>query len=190
MNALSRTMSYFRERQTPLVLSFHIAVLLMVIGQIIFSNFMGFTRTGEVASQLPERLGTWLHIGTGLLLVPVSLIFLFAVIKQRGFKYYFPYLVGELEPLKADIQTLLRFKLPAPGPAGLAAVMHGLGLGALLLVVLSDFTWFLCWNFLPSWAYQVREVHQLLTGLIEAYLVGHAAMGILHIYLRYRVPSQ
>ncbi|MBZ9540230.1 hypothetical protein KGQ90_15020 [Modicisalibacter tunisiensis] len=59
-------------------------MLSMVIGQIILSNSMGFTRAGEVASQLPERYGTWLHIGVGLLLVPVSLSFLFVVIRHRG----------------------------------------------------------------------------------------------------------
>lgn len=189
MNVVNTTMGYFRERQTPLVLTFHLTVLSMVIGQTILSNFMGFTRAGEVASQLPERYGTWLHIGMGLLLVPISLIFLFAVIRHRGVKYYFPWLVGDFAPLKADLLTLYRLRMPEPGPGGLAAIMHGLGLGALLLVVFSGFSWFLAWNFQLPWAGQAREVHALLTGLIEAYIIGHGAMGILHIFFRSRFPS-
>ncbi|KXS38912.1 cytochrome b/b6 domain-containing protein [Modicisalibacter sp. 'Wilcox'] len=189
MNVVGTTMGYFRERQTPLVLAFHLTVLSMVIGQIILSNFMGFTRTGEVASQLPERYGTWLHIGMGLLLVPISLIFLFAVIRHRGLRYYFPWLVGNVAPLMADLRTLLRLRMPEPGPGGLAAIMHGLGLGALLLVVFSGFTWFISWSYHLPWAPQAGSVHALLTGLIEAYIIGHGAMGILHIFFRSRFPS-
>jgi len=59
-----------------------------------------------------------------------------------------------------------------------------LGLGALTLVVLSGFTWFLLWIYMAPWAHSIKEFHELLTGLIEAYVVGHGGMGVLHLFFK------
>ena len=173
---------YMREQQTPLIRYLHLAVLLLVISQIIVSNFIEITKTGEIGATPSELIATWLHIGTGLLLVPLALIFFFVAWKRRGFRYYFPYLVGNLAPLKDDIQQLIKLQLPEPRDGGLAAIVQGLGFGALFLVLLSGLSWFVAWYFSLSWSYDAREIHQLMTGPLEVYLVGHGGIGLLHIY--------
>jgi hypothetical protein len=38
------------------------------------------------------------------------------------------------------------------------------------------------WNFICLDSGSIKEFHELLTGLIEAYVVGHGGMGILHLF--------
>lgn len=65
-------------------------------------------------------------------------------------------------------------------PRGLASTVEGLGLGALLLVVLSGTLWFVLWILDSPYAYDVMQAHKSLTGLIEVYILGHGFMAILH----------
>ena len=189
MKIVETFMAYLRERQKPFVLYLHLALLTLVISQIIVSNFMDFTDTGEISDNIIEFYGTWLHIITGLSIIPPSLIFFGAVLRQRGLKYYFPYLAGDLFQLKKDIKQLMQFQLPEPAACGIAAIVQGLGLGALCLVLLSGLSWFLSWNYNLSWSDDAKETHELLTGLIQAYLIGHGSMGILHIFFRSRLQT-
>ncbi|CCK76976.1 conserved hypothetical protein [Oleispira antarctica RB-8] len=183
MNIFKKIMEYLRERQLPMVRYLHITIIILVISQIIVSNFMGFTSAGDISPNTIEFYGTWLHILTGLFIIPIAFVFIIIELKQHGFKYYFPYLSGEVEQLKNDINQLLKFKLPEPNAYGIAAIIQGLGLGALFLVILSGLTWFIAWNANLSWSHDIKEIHEFLTGLIQAYIIGHGCMGILHIYL-------
>jgi cytochrome b561 len=172
---------YLRERQPPAIRVFHIVVLLLVLSQILVSNFMGFTDDGEISTKGVEFYGTWIHIITGLLFFPVAVIFLIIELKAHGFYYFFPYLTGDYSQLKADIGQLRQFKLPELNARGIAAVAQGLGLGALMLVLLAGLIWFLSWRYNAPWAESVKELHELLTGLVQVYIIGHGAMGLLHI---------
>ena len=174
---------YLRNRQTPKIRVLHIIILLLVISQILVSNFMGFTHTGEIKTNPLNFFGTWTHICTGLFLLPTALTFTFFLIKEHGLKYFFPYLFGNLNQVKDDISKLLKFKLPAPEAGGLATIVEGLGLGALFLALLSGLTWFISWRLNVSWSSDVMKLHKFIVGLIEAYVVGHGVMGLLHVYL-------
>jgi len=55
---------------------------------------------------------------------------------------------------------------------------------------LSGVTWFLSWSYMAPWADSIKELHQLLTGLIEAYVVGHGGMGVLHLFFRLKNPKK
>jgi hypothetical protein len=35
---------------------------------------------------------------------------------------------------------------------------------------------------MAPWADSIKEFHELLTGLIEAYVLGHGGMGMLHLF--------
>ena len=70
-----------------------------------------------------------------------------------------------------------------------AAIVQGLGLGALALVILSGATWFFSWIYMAPWADSVKEFHKLLTGLIEAYVLGHGGMGMLHLFFQLKDPK-
>jgi len=145
---------------------------------------MGFTGNGEISKKTVEYFGTWIHIGTGLSLLPITFIFIYIELKRHGITYFFPYCYGNFSQLKEDIQQLKQFKLPDPSAYGIAAIVQGLGLGALTLVVLSGLTWFLSWIYMAPWSDSIKEFHELLTGLIEAYIVGHGGMGMLHLFFK------
>jgi len=184
MRIIRITLEYLRERQPPVVRFFHITILCLVLSQIIVSNFMGFTGNGEISKKTVEYFGTWIHIGTGLSLLPITFIFIYIELKRHGITYFFPYCYGNFSQLKEDIQQLKQFKLPDPSAYGIAAIVQGLGLGALTLVVLSGLTWFLSWIYMAPWSDSIKEFHELLTGLIEAYIVGHGGMGMLHLFFK------
>jgi cytochrome b561 len=184
MHIIHITLEYLRERQPPVVRFLHIIILCLVLSQIIISNFMGFNDNGEVSKKIVEYYGTWIHIGTGLTLLPLTFVFIYIELKRHGIKYFFPYFYGDFSQLKKDLQQLKKIELPEPDAYGIAAIVQGLGLGALTLVVLSGFTWFLSWIYMAPWAESIKELHKLLTGLIEAYVVGHGGMGVLHLFFK------
>jgi cytochrome b561 len=189
MRILRIALEYLREKQPPVVRVLHITILCLVLSQILVSNFMGFSDTGEVGSQAIEHFGTWIHIGTGLALLPLACLFIYVELKRHGIKYFFPYLYRDFARLKQDLQKLKRFEFPEPDAYGLAAIVQGLGLGALILVVLSGAAWFFSWVFTAPWAHSLKEVHEAVTGLIETYVVGHGGMGLLHLYFQVKKPQ-
>ena len=184
MHIIQIALEYLGERQPPVVRNLHITILCLVLSQIIVSNFMGFTDNGEISKKTVEYCATWIHIGTGLSLLPITFIFIYIEIKRHGIMYFFPYVYGNFSQLKKDIQQLKQFKLPEPSAYGMAAIVQGLGLGALTLVILSGSTWFISWIYMAPWADSIKELHELLTGLIEAYVLGHGGMGLLHLFFQ------
>ncbi len=184
MNILHIAWKFICERQPPLVRILHITILCLVLSQIVVSNFMGFADNGEVSRKTIEHYGTWLHISTGLLLLPVALVFFFVELKQHGLKYFFPYFYGNFSQLNEDVKKLKQFKLPEPSASGIAAIVQGLGLGALILVIWSGLAWFVSWAYIATWSDSLKEIHEILTGLIEVYVVGHGGMGFLHLFFQ------
>jgi hypothetical protein len=189
MQIIQNTVEYLRERQPGAVLISHFAILCLVLSQIVVSNFMGFSDNGEISRNIVPYVGTWVHIVTGLSLVPIASFFIYIEIRRHGFKYFFPYLYGDFSQLKKDLLQLKQLSLPEPSDFGIAAIIQGLGLGALALVLISGGTWFLSWIYMAPWAEGIKEVHEITTGLIEAYVIGHGGMGLLHLLFELRRPK-
>ena len=177
---------YFIERYSPLIRTLHYLLLFLVLSQIIGSNFMGISNDGVISNNIVEYYGTWMHIITGLFLVILSTVFFVVELKKHGVRYFYPYLFGTLFQVKSDINQLKSLKLPELKPEGLAAIVQGLGLGAIFLVVFSGLTWFILWSYNLSLAGDIKELHKLLTGVVEAYVLGHGSIGLVHIFLSYR----
>ena len=177
--------NYFTEKLTPLTRYLHYSILLLVLLQIVLSNFIEINDEGEIGQNIIEYYSTWAHISVGLLLVVLALAFAFAMVElsKHGFSYFYPYLSGDITQLTSDLKKMKSLKIPEASPKGLAAVVQGLGIGALLLVALSGATWFILWSYNYVLASDAKEFHELLTGLIEAYVVGHGGMGLIHIYI-------
>jgi len=175
--------NYLQDKMPPAIRHLHITIMLLIIAQIIISNFIEVERDGKIGAEIIEFYATWLHFMVGLFLVPLVITFVILEFKRYGLSYFFPYLRGNFAQLSKDIKQLLSFKLPEAQPNGLAVIIQGLGLGAVLLVVLSGLTWFIGWNIDASWEHDIKELHELLTGLVEAYLIGHGVAGVLHIWL-------
>jgi len=190
MIILREVWEYLRMRQSTKIRFLHLVVLLAVISQIIASNFIEFTKNGEIVGKPIDFYGTWIHILTGMVLLPVAIVFTFLLLKEHGFKYFFPYLFGTFEQVKNDIDTLKRLELPEPDDGGLATIVQGLGLGALFLALLSGLAWFIAWKYNIPWSHSIKELHESLVGLIEFYIIGHGGMGLMHIYLTLRHKQQ
>jgi len=177
---------YFADKFTPLIRNLHYLILFFVLLQIVISNFIEVTDEGLVSHDVIEYYATWAHIGIGLSLLLLVIVFITVELSKHGFSYFYPYLSGDIAQLKLDISQLKLFKIPDLAPKGLAAIVQGLGLGAALLVVLSGTAWFILWLLDSPLNNDIKEIHQLLTGLIEAYVVAHGGMGLLHLFITYR----
>ncbi len=186
MKMLNFIKKYFSDKLTPLVRYLHYLILVFVILQIIISNFIEVSSSGEIGQSVVEYYSTWMHISIGLSLLLLSIIFIIIELRKHGISYFYPYLRGNITQLKSDINQLRIKEIPEVSPGGLAATVQGLGLGALLLVVLSGTTWFLLWSYGLSLADDVKEIHELFTALIGAYVIGHGSMGLIHIFITYK----
>lgn len=186
MKVLQFIRLYFSERYSLSVRILHYTILFLVLSQIAVSNFMDIGNDGAIGETVVEFYAAWMHIVTGLTLVLIATVFVAVELKNHGWLYFYPYLTGDFSQVKLDINQLKRIQLPAPKPKGLAAIVQGLGLCAILLVVISGFTWFILWLFNLPLASSVQELHELLTGLVEAYVIAHGSMGLTHIYITYR----
>lgn len=186
MRLLKSIWSFFGTYQSYAVRLLHLFVLILVLIQIIISNWMSVSKTGLLPITGYRLYFTWLHIGIGISLLFLALLFVYTCFSNRGVRYFYPYLWGDIAQIGTDIKLLMQFKLPESTPKGLAPCVQGLGLGALMLVVLSGFTWFVLWLQDSSLANEARNIHKTLTGLIEAYIIGHGLMGLIHFILWYK----
>lgn len=176
---------FFGKYQTPKIRFLHFSILILVLTQIVVSNWM----TGTKSTVVPFDtiyLFTWIHIISGFLLFFLTLCLIVFCFKYRGVKYFYPYLWGDLKQLKLDVNQIIKWKLPDSSPRGLAAIVQGLGLGALSIVILSGITWFFLWLTQSPLGLEARNIHKSLTILIEIYIYGHGAMGILHFIIWYK----
>ena len=143
--------------QKPYLRFLHAIIAVLVILQILSSFAMHMLSSGQINPALSSWLASWYHILSGLLVVILSLLLAADSLTKRGFHYFFP--------------------------KGLATAVQGLGLGALLLVVLSGLIWFILWRNGSSFAGLALETHKNVTLLIELYLIGHGCMALLHFFV-------
>lgn len=171
--------AYLGELQGRHTRMVHAILAILVILQITNSNFM------HVHSHLHVfNWATWVHIVMGITTGFFLCVLMGTVFIKRGFQYFYPYLFGDFKQLQSDIKQLLKRQLPEATPGGLAAIVQGLGLGALTLVALSGIMWFIAWHYHWGIAHDIKETHETLTGLIEAYIIGHGGMGVLHFLIK------
>lgn len=189
MKILSQFWNYLGEQQTPKVRMIHLCVLLLVIIQILISNFMHVPKETNIGMHGTNAFFSWTHFSFGLLLLVLTIALATISFYSRGIKYFFPYIWGDFTQLRQDIYTLRQRQLPLASSGGLAACVQGLGLGAMGLVLLSGTTWFILWLTDNSLASNTMSLHKTLTGLVEAYLLGHGAMGLLHFWLQQRIKT-
>lgn len=178
-------LDFFEKYQAPKIRILHFWVLILVLSQIIVSNWMAGTKSTVVPFD-GTYFFTWVHILSGLLLFFLTFFLIFSCFKQRGIKYFYPYLWCDFKQLKCDVSQILTLKLPDSSPRGLAAVVQGLGLGALSLVILSGVTWFILWLTQSPFALEARSIHKSLTILIEVYIYGHGGLGAVHFIIWYK----
>lgn len=183
LNLLNSIWKFFGIYQTRKIRVIHLLILLLVITQIVISNWMEIAKTGVIVDQGYQFYCTWLHIILGISLFFLVLYFIINCMKNKGIHYFFPYLFGDLSKIKKDIKLLSHLKLPESSANGIATSVQGLGLGALFLVVSSGLIWLFLWLQNAPLADEAKNIHKTLTGLIEIYIIGHGSMGLLHFIL-------
>ncbi|MBB1312929.1 cytochrome b/b6 domain-containing protein [Aliivibrio sp. SR45-2] len=157
----------------------HILVMLWVLLQIITSNFM-HVHSDTLWTEI--NVVSHIHAYGGLLLIPITLLFSWKIIKRRKMSDIYPWLYKDISEIKKDIKTLSTFRLPEVRPGGLAATIEGLGLLALLLALVTGAMWYIsASNGNLSFSPQLLEIHKTSVGFIEAYFYGHGLFGLLHL---------
>lgn len=174
---------FFGLYQTKRIRILHMLILLLVISQIIVSNWMTGTKSVVLPFWDEAYLFTWIHIVSGFVLFFLTLFLVVSCFNQRGLRYFYPYLWGDFKQIKEDINTLLAKRLPESSPKGLATTVQGLGLGALSIVIISGIVWFILWLKQSPLALEARSIHKSLTILIEIYIYGHGGLGIIHFVI-------
>lgn len=174
--------NYFVKTFSPLIRFLHYGIIILVIVQILISNFMNINHNQAIGNGFINHFFVWSHIILGILTLVFSIIFAVVEFNKYGLKYFYPYLYGDYDVIKSDIIDILHFKEPKIASQGLISSVEGLGLGALLLTTLSGAIWFALWVNNYLFASYVLEFHQNVTSLLEIYIVGHGAMGLLHIF--------
>lgn len=159
----------------------HAWLAILIIWQIINSNFIHMTHLGAVKSG--SLFFLWLHIFFGIATIIFTLCIMRYMLFKQSFKQFFPYLYGDNHVIKDDINQLRHGRFPPPQPQGIANIVQGLGVGALVLIEIAAIVWLVLWLNDSSYANDAREIHKTLTGLIETYLIAHAGMAVLHFYL-------
>ncbi len=182
--------TYFGLSQSVFIRMLHFLVILLVISQLITSNFVKLGQVGHGGHFSAFSLGTWTHVLPGLVLAVIATIFILRELYTHGLKYFFPYAWGDFSQLKSDLQMLADRKLPPLAPAGLPAIVQGMGLGALGLTLLSGIMWLFFVLIGSNLAHTAIGIHEVLTGVVIAYLIGHGGMGALHIFLWLRSRSR
>ncbi|EFE51786.1 hypothetical protein PROVRETT_09514 [Providencia rettgeri DSM 1131] len=174
---------FFGLYQTKRIRILHMLILLLVISQIIVSNWMTGTKSVVLPFWDEAYLFTWIHIVSGFVLFFLTFFLVVSCFNQRGLRYFYPYLWGDFKQIKEDINTLLAKRLPESSPKGLATTVQGLGLGALSIVIISGIVWFILWLKQSPLALEARSIHKSLTILIEIYIYGHGGLGIIHFVI-------
>lgn len=159
----------------------HLVVVVGVVLQIVSSGGMHFDRASSAVPAAPlVWLSDWVHIVAGLTLLPLTGLFIAVALAAHGPRHYYPYLWSDWAQAGGDLQDALHLRLAEPRPGGLAAIVTGLGFGALLLAVISGTVWFFLWWAGSPWTQDSRELHKSLVGLVEIYFLGHGLMATLH----------
>lgn len=174
------------HRDTPFFRVLHIIVAVLILLQIISSNL---TESDALSDYTLTGFVTWFHIVSGLSLIALGVVMLVWMLTQRGFRYYFAWLTLNFRGGIEDIKMLMSFRLPEAHAGGIAALVQGLGVLALLGVALCGGFWFAL-NTIPGASPVLTEtilhLHKFLTVFIETYFWVHGAMGLLHIFLTIR----
>ncbi|MGE5625458.1 MAG: cytochrome b/b6 domain-containing protein [Bacillota bacterium] len=137
----------------------------------------------------PVHDGYTLHLYVGLSFAAfLALRLLWGLLGPRELRFsaWFPWTRARFEYVKADVRTLMRFKLPEPVThRGLNAFVQSLG------IVL--FTWqgasgtLMSMTLVPGtratgWLHDLKEIHQLASVWIPTYLALHVGAAVLHAF--------
>jgi cytochrome b561 len=161
----------------------HLSLLLVVLNQLISSQFMERPLPGEEPGW-PFAVQEWTGLaGVGV----ITLFWLWSLTRSssetplsRLFPWFSPKklsdIVDEIAGFASDIFAL---RMPSFGLDATSSAVHGLGLMLASFLALSGAAWYFVFTGTP-YAKTVMGLHSLAGNLMWVYLIGHAAVAILH----------
>ncbi|MFK8260487.1 cytochrome b/b6 domain-containing protein [Erwinia sp. AnSW2-5] len=183
----SRLWNALPHAGSPVFRMMHIIVALLILTQIINSNFI---ESEAIDEQGLTSIITWFHIISGFGLIFCGIFMMAWMLNIRGARYYFSWATFDISGIVADVKTLMRFQLPEAHAGGIAASIQGLGVLSLLGVSVSGALWFLLNAAQNPLASSLMHWHKNLTSLIEIYFFAHGAMGLLHLFINKAFQQQ
>ncbi|EPE3184896.1 cytochrome b/b6 domain-containing protein [Cronobacter sakazakii] len=174
------------HKDTPFLRVLHIVVAVLVLLQIISSNL---TESEALSDYNPTGIVTWFHVVSGFSLIVLGAVMFVWMLTQRGFRYYYAWLTLDFRGVAEDVKMLMSLRLPEAHAGGIATLVQGLGVLALLGVAFCGGFWFVLnttTGASPALTETVLHLHKFLTVFIETYFWAHGAMGLLHIFLTIR----
>ncbi len=152
--------------QTPIIRIFHAIAFIVVMAQLV--------------KWFREPFFDAWHIELGLFIMPFVCIFLYISFKRRGVRYFFPYLWGDTEQLRKDIQKIAQGAIPAPRPGGLPGVIQGFGFLCFFLTTFLGFLWYMLWESHTALSVDFLHWHRYMAVPLTIYVFGHGAMALCH----------
>ena len=172
---------------------FHLAVLAIVVHQLLTSTIMERPSPGDDPGW-PYTLHTWIG-ATGL--VVLTLFWLWTLRRSASetpLSQLVPWFsLNRLRMILREVagaaQSLLNLRLPSLQLPALSSAVHGLGLLLATFLGASGAAWMFGFNG-TRYGRTIVGLHELAGNVMWAYLVGHAAMALLHQALGDRVMSR
>jgi hypothetical protein len=124
-------------------------------------------------------LWVWAHAVLGLVALALGLGFALTSALQARLPQYFPWALGRLGPLWADLRGLFRLQIPGNEGAGLFSIIKGLLLLALLATGLSGAMWL--WSAGSQDAVAWRGWHTISVRVLIWALVAHVLATLAHL---------
>lgn len=172
----------------------HATIALAVIAQLVG---IGFAEPPQPGLQGNLMFSVHQVVGLGTLGV-LAAFWLWTLLRRRedGFTALVPWFsrsrrAAVLADLREHVAALRQLRLPQPGnETPLASAIHGLGLIVATTMAATGATVFAGMapdGALPAWADAALIVHKAAANLIWAYLIGHAAVALLHEAMGHRL---
>jgi cytochrome b561 len=159
----------------------HASMLLAVLYQLIGSQFLSRPIPGEA----PE-FNMVVHQYVGLACMALVLVFWLWTLIRRGetkLGRLLPWLSptrtrAVLNDVRDQMSHILRGEVPVEADGAMASAIHGLGLLTVTAMAITGTVYFIVDG--GAGTRTILSLHKLLSNLMWVYLVGHAAMALLH----------
>ena len=116
----------------------HLSVMFITV-------FLVFSSPWLFMSRKLTSHGSWInvaHVYLGIVVTFLSLCFLIIHCINGYWKQFFPWLKGDISPLKNDLKNIFKGRFPVAGGRGLFSCIEGIGLLTLLATGLTGCLWF------------------------------------------------
>ncbi|KKD60246.1 hypothetical protein RN22_11840 [Grimontia sp. AD028] len=182
-NKTLRGLSFLFSRLPSAEKWLHFTTISWVIFQLLTSAGMHVSKDATVYHL---TLIDHIHMYGGIGLLLFSMVFFVTVVNRRPITDMYPWLFGNFTVIKADLLILRTGRLPEPKPAGLAAMVEGLGLLALMLATVTGTLWAIAMLMENPLSPDFLAIHKTAVGAIEAYIWGHGLFALLHLIIWWR----